>query len=159
MSSTIKQKLAKSSQKSVYFIGIGGIGMSALARYFLAQNWAVSGSDAVGGEITAELEKAGIKVKIGHKSPNLPKKVDLVVYTAAILPENPELAQARQLGIKTQTYAEALGELTRQYKTIAVSGTHGKSTTTAMVASILIKAGFDPTVILGTKFSLLKVES
>ncbi len=141
------------SHKKVHFIGIGGIGMSALARWFLAQNWLVTGSDATQSLITQELVKDGIKVKIGHKKTNLPSNTDLVVYTSAILDDNPELQAATVLGIKTEKYAEALGGLTKQYKTIAIAGSHGKSSTTAMVASILIKAGMDPTVIIGTKLN------
>ena len=137
--------------KRVHFIGIGGIGMSSLARWFLAQNWLVTGSDAVKSAITQELAKDGIKVKIGHKRANLPNKADLVVMTSAIPADNPELQAAEALGIKAVRYAEALGNLTRQYKTIAIAGSHGKSSTTAMVASILIKAGMDPTVVIGTK--------
>ncbi len=140
--------------KRVHFIGIGGIGMSSLARWFLAQNWLVSGSDATKSIITQELTKDGIKVKIGHKKINLPQNTDLVIYTSAItLQNNPEFQKAAELGIKTQVYAEALGALTRQYKTIAIAGSHGKSSTTAMVASVLIKAGMDPTVIIGTKMN------
>lgn len=142
------------SPKRVHFIGIGGIGMSSLARWFLAQNWLVGGSDATKSIITQELIKDGIKVKIGHKKTNLPQNTDLVIYTSAItLQNNPEFQKAIELGIKTQVYAEALGVLTRQYKTIAIAGSHGKSSTTAIVASILIKAGMDPTVIIGTKMN------
>ncbi len=125
--------------------------MSSLARWFLAQNWLVTGSDAAKGVITQELAKDGTKVKIGHKKANLPKNADLVVMTSAIPADNPELLASQALGIKTVRYSEALGNLTRQYKTIAIAGSHGKSSTTAMVASILIKAGMDPTVIIGTK--------
>jgi len=146
-------RLGKPMARRVHFIGIGGIGMSSLARWFLAQNWLVTGSDAAKGVITQELAKDGIKVKIGHKKANLPKNTDLVVMTSAIPSDNPELLAAEALGIKAVRYSEALGNLTRQYKTIAIAGSHGKSSTTAMVASILIKAGMDPTVIIGTKMS------
>ncbi|MFA5052502.1 MAG: UDP-N-acetylmuramate--L-alanine ligase [Parcubacteria group bacterium] len=143
----------QANRKVVHFIGIGGIGMSSLARWFLAENWLVTGSDAVESQITRELKKDGIKVKIGHKSVNLPEKADLVIYSAAIPLDNSELQKADNLDIKRETYPEALGELTKKYKTIAIAGSHGKSTTTAMVSTILIKAKMDPTVIIGTKLN------
>jgi len=134
-----------SMKKKIHFIGIGGIGMSALARYFLSEGDIVTGSELVKSEITDGLEKVGVLItkKI--------KDVDLVVYSNALRDNNPELKKARKLGIKCITYPEALGELTKKYFTIAISGTHGKSTTSAMTALILIKNGLDPTVIIGTK--------
>jgi len=145
-----------SPKKSVFFIGIGGIGISALARWYKAQKWAVFGSDLVSGEIIRELQKEGCSVKIGHKKGNLSPKIGLVIYNQAIPRDNPELVRARELGIKTLSYPKALGELTQRYKTIAVAGAHGKSTTTALVSLILIKAGLDPTVIIGTKLEEFK---
>lgn len=132
-------------KKKIHFIGIGGIGMSALARYFLSEGDIVTGSELVKSEITDGLEKVGVLItkKI--------KDVDLVVYSNALRDNNPELKKARKLGIKCITYPEALGELTKKYFTIAISGTHGKSTTSAITALILIKNGLDPTVIIGTK--------
>jgi len=136
----------------IHFIGIGGIGVSALARYYLAQGHKVSGSDLVSSEITEALEEKGGKIIIGeHRVKNLPKDTNLVIYSPAILPENPELKRAKKLKIKCQSYPEALGELTKKYFTIAVCGSHGKSTVAAMIGLILIKAGLNPTVILGTK--------
>jgi UDP-N-acetylmuramate--alanine ligase len=135
--------------KKVHFIGIGGIGASALAQYYLAKGCKVSGSDLSSSEITDLLKKKGTKITIG-KPGNL-KGVDLVVYSPAVKAENPEMKTAKEAGIKCLSYPEALGELTKEYFTIAVSGTHGKSTTTAMTALILEKAGLDPTVIIGTK--------
>lgn len=151
----------------LHFIGIGGIGVSALARYYLAQGHRVSGSDLVSSEITEALEKMGAKIFIGKhkrsaltgslnskfKIQNLP---DLVIYSPAVPKNNPELKEALKiknlkLKIKILSYPQALGELTKKYFTIAVCGTHGKSTTTAMIGLILTKAGFNPTVILGTK--------
>ena len=136
-------------QKQVYFIGIGGAGMSALARYFLSQNWVVLGSDLVESGITTELQKEGANVKIGQKKVNITAQIDLVVHSQAIRSENPELEEARRIGIKTLSYPEVIGELTRQYKTIAVAGAHGKSTTTALAALVLEKGGLDPMVIVG----------
>ena len=142
---------------NIHFIGIGGIGVSALARYYLEKGCQVSGSDLVSSEITEALRKKGAKLLIGkHKAENLPTSpglVNLVVYSPAVPAENPELKEARRLGIKCQSYPEALGELTKQYFTIAISGTHGKSTTTAMIGLILTRANFDPTVIVGTKLN------
>jgi UDP-N-acetylmuramate--alanine ligase len=138
----------------IHFIGIGGIGMSALARYFLAQKWAVSGSDMVETAITRTLRKEGVRVKIGHKKGNLPEGVDMVVRSAAVQAGNPELRAARHIETRglsrVLTYPEAVGEITKQYKTIAVAGAHGKSTTTALAALALVKGQLDPTVIIGT---------
>ena len=104
----------------VHFIGIGGIGVSSLAQYYLAQGWRVSGSDAVKSEITTGLKRKGIKISIGQRAANIPPAggPDLVVYSAAVKADNPELAAAVSAKIKTLTYAQAVGELTRQYKTI-----------------------------------------
>lgn len=130
----------------IHFVGIGGIGISALAQYYLAKGHKVSGSDLVSSEITEFLKRKGAKL-----IKKIPKDVDLVIYSPAIKIDNPEIKQAKKLKIKIQSYPQALGELTKEYFTIAVSGTHGKSTTCAMIALVLMKAGFDPTVIVGTK--------
>ncbi len=135
----------------IHFIGIGGIGVSALAQYFLEKGHDISGSDLVASEITEFFAKKGIKIMIGNRAENISAAFDLVIHSPAVKLENPEYVAVKKLGIKTQSYPEALGELTRQYETIAISGSHGKSTTTAMTALILIKAGIDPTVIVGTK--------
>jgi len=136
----------------VHFIGIGGIGVSALAKYYLKKGHKVTGSDLVSSEITKTLKKLGVKIFTGrHKAKNLPENADLVVFSPAVKPDNPELKEAKKLKIKSLSYPEALGELTKKYFTIAVSGTHGKSTTTAMIGLLLAKTGLDPTVIIGTK--------
>jgi len=136
----------------IYFIGIGGIGVSALAQYYLSKGHQVSGSDLVSSEITDFLKKKGAKIYIGpHKKNHLKPDIKQVIYSPAVKKNNPELLEAKKKGIKIQSYPQALGELTKEYFTIAVSGTHGKSTTTAMISLILIKAGLDPTVIIGTK--------
>jgi len=135
----------------VHFIGIGGIGVSALVRYYLEKGHQVSGSDLVSSEITDALKKLGAKILIGHNQKCLTPGVKQVTYSPAVPADNPELKEAKKLGIKCQSYPEALGELTKKYFTIAVSGTHGKSTTTAMIGLILMKAGLNPTVIIGTK--------
>ena len=132
----------------IHFIGIGGIGISALAQYYLAKGHKISGSDLVSSEITELLRKKGAKLL---KFKELSSSVGLVIYSPAVPEHNPELKKAEKLKIKCLSYPQALGELTKQHFTIAVCGTHGKSTTTAMLGLILIKAGFDPTVIIGTK--------
>ena len=129
---------------NIHFLGIGGIGVSALARYYLAKGHEVSGSDLASSEITQALEKLGAKIFIGQEDiKNISKNFDLIIYSPAVT--------VRRQTSNILSYPEALGELTKNHFSIAVSGTHGKSTTTAMVSLILIKAGFDPTVIIGTK--------
>ncbi len=146
-----KKKSQVFSQR-VHFVGIGGIGTSALARFYLAQKSHVSGSDLVRSEITDALQKEGAHIFVGpHSSKNLPVKTDVAVFTAATPKDNLELKEARRRKIKIKSYAEALGELTKKYFTIAVAGTHGKSTTTAMISLMMTHAGLDPTVIVGTK--------
>jgi UDP-N-acetylmuramate--alanine ligase len=139
--------------KNIHFIGIGGIGISAVARMMLGEGKKVSGSDLVVSEITKSLEKAGAKIFIGHNKDNFAEKIDLVIYTVAISKENPEFSEAQRKKIKTITYAEALHEISKDKFTIAVSGTHGKTTATAMIAKVMMDAELDPTVIVG---SLLK---
>jgi len=136
----------------IHFIGIGGIGISALAQYYLAKGHKIKGSDLASSEIIDLLKKSGAEIFIGlHSVKNLLEDKDLVIYSPAVTSNNPEFQKAKKLNIKTQSYPQALGDLTKDYFTIAVSGTHGKSTTTAMVSLILIKAGLDPTVIIGTR--------
>src|SRR3990167_8365950 len=136
----------------IHFIGIGGIGVSALARYYREKGHEVSGSDLASSEITQGLEKLGVKIAIGESSGlNVAPETDLVVYSPAVQKDNAERLRAKELAIPCKSYPECLGELTKQYYTIAISGTHGKSTTTSMIALLLTKAGFDPTVIVGTK--------
>lgn len=139
------------NKPSIHLIGIGGIGISALARWFLAKNWAVSGSDIKASSITKELRKEGVKVKIGHKAANVPRGVSMVVYSEAIGPKNPEILEAKRHAVKPLSYPQALGCLTDAYKAIAVTGSHGKSTTTSLLALMLIEARLDPNVVVGTK--------
>ncbi len=136
----------------VHFIGIGGIGVSALAKYYLENGYKVSGSDLVLSEITEVLKKRGAKIFTGpHRVEHLMPGIKQVIYSPAVNPANPELAEAKKRKLKIQSYPQALGELTKKYFTIAVSGTHGKSTTAAMLSLLLVKAGLDPTAIIGTK--------
>jgi UDP-N-acetylmuramate--alanine ligase len=136
--------------KKIHFIGIGGIGVSALAKYYLEKGVSVSGSDLVSSKIIDALK--GAEIYIGeHKASNLAEDVDLVIHSPAVPSDNPELEEAKMLGIEVKSYPQALGDLTRDYFTIAVTGTHGKSTTSAMLGVIMVEAGLDPTVIIGTK--------
>lgn len=124
--------------------------MSSLARWFLAQKWAVSGSDIAESDLIRELTREGVKFVLGHKK-GLAAEADVVIRSQAILPTNPEYREAAELRIPIFTYPEIIGSLTRRYKTLAVAGAHGKSTTTAMLALAAIAGRKDPTVILGTK--------
>lgn len=139
-----------SKVKTVHFIGIGGIGISAIARMELLSGVRVSGSDVSASEITVELEKLGAKITIGQEAKNIPKNVDLVVYTIAITKDNPEFAEALRREVIMKSYPEMLEEISRDKYTVAISGTHGKTTTTAMIAKLLIDAKLDPTVIVGS---------
>ena len=126
-----------STYKKVHCIGIGGIGLSGVAEIFLSRGYEVSGSDMRESDITEKLLDMGARIYLGHRAKNV-EGVDLVVYTVAVGDDNPELARARELGIPTLTRAQALGLLMREYKnSIAISGTHGKTTTTSMVSLIL----------------------
>jgi len=137
---------------NIHFIGIGGIGVSALARYYLEKSYQVSGSDLVSSEITQALKKKGAKIFVGkHRGKNLPKDTDLIIYSPAVQQNNPELKEATYRGLTPVSYPQALGELTKKHFTIAVAGSHGKSTVAAMIGVLLKKAGFNPTVIVGTK--------
>lgn len=136
----------------IYFIGIGGIGVSAIAQYHLAKGVEVFGSDAYDSEIIEMLKEKGAKIIIGpQKAENIAEVYDLLVYSPAVQADNPEIIEAKQKGIRCLSYPEALAEVSKEHFTIAISGTHGKSTTTAMLGLILTKANLDPTVIVGTK--------
>lgn len=137
--------------KHVHIIGIGGIGTSAVAKWFKFHGATVSGSDMAMSPILEELMERGISVKIGHFADNISRDCELVIYSSAIPATNSERQFANERGIKEWSYPKFLGKLAQTKKTIAISGTNGKSTTTAMIASILIEAGLDPTVIVGTK--------
>jgi len=134
----------------IHFIGIGGISMSGLAEILLKEGFTISGSDAKASELTKHLEKSGATIFYGQHAENIKENVEAVVYTAAIHPDNPEYIAAKALGLPMLTRAELLGQIMRNYSTaIAVSGTHGKTTTTSMLSIILMKAGKDPTISVG----------
>ncbi len=136
--------------RTIHFIGIGGIGVSALARMFLARGAAVSGSDQSLSEITRALQEKGAEAYEGHDAGQVPERADMVVYSPAIGEGNPEYDEAKRRGIPLLSYPEVLGLISRTMRTVAVSGTHGKTTTTAMIAHIALKAGLSPTVIAGS---------
>ena len=132
----------------IHFIGIGGIGMSGIAEILINQGYTVQGSDLKETEITLRLERMGASIKIGHNKNNL-MNVAVVVISSAINSDNPELNHARSTGLPVVRRAEMLAELMRMKSNVAIAGTHGKTTTTTLVASLLDEGGFDPTVING----------
>lgn len=125
---------------AVHFIGIGGISMSGLAEILLEEGFQISSSDSKESPLTDTLEKRGAKIYYGQRASNISDSVQAVVYTAAIHPDNPEFACAKEKGLPMLTRAELLGQIMRNYHTsIAVAGTHGKTTTTSMISHILLK--------------------
>ncbi|MDO4632929.1 MAG: UDP-N-acetylmuramate--L-alanine ligase [Eubacteriales bacterium] len=134
----------------VHFIGIGGISMSGLAQILLDRHFTVSGSDRSETELTRQMTEAGAKIFYGQRASNIEEGTDLIVYTAAIHPDNPEFAEGVARQIPMLTRAELLGQLMENYQTsIAVAGTHGKTTTTSMLSHILLEADTDPTISVG----------
>ena len=136
--------------RSVHLIGAGGIGISAIGKFLLAQGKKVSGSDAKASSITDDLARRGVTFFVGHDGANVPSDCDLVVYTEAAPESNPERVVATERGIRQLGHFDFLGELSKSYRTICVTGTNGKSTTTAMVGRVFEEAGFDPTVFVGS---------
>ena len=132
----------------VHFVGIGGIGMSALAELLALRGCIVSGSDRQASPLTRHLAHLGMPIQIGH-APQAVPQADCVVYTSATDADNPERRVARERGIPLVRRAELLGHLARAHPTICIAGTHGKTTTTAMIAEMLTAAGWDPTVLVG----------
>ncbi|HSD11972.1 MAG TPA: Mur ligase domain-containing protein, partial [Patescibacteria group bacterium] len=139
------------SVSRVHVIGAGGIGVSAVARLLLHEGKKVTGSDVARNETVDELIALGIPVAVGHHAANLPADADLVVYSDAVPKANPERAEAERRGIRQLSYFGFLGEFSKERWTVAVSGTNGKSTTTALLGLMLERAGFEPTVIVGSK--------
>ncbi|MGA2322619.1 MAG: UDP-N-acetylmuramate--L-alanine ligase [Sedimentisphaerales bacterium] len=135
--------------KRFHFIGVGGIGMSGLAMLLLKHKAIVTGSDQNPGETIDRLCQFGADIKIGHKEHNLDPQADAVVISAAIKEENPELKLARREGIRVYKYAEMLGKVFQFYQGIAISGTHGKSTTSGWLAYVLKLAGLEPNFVVG----------
>ena len=134
----------------VYFMGIGGISMSGFAELLHSIGFTISGSDSKESKITKHLETIGINIIYGQRAENITKNIDLVVFTAAISENNPEFMAAKELGIPMISRAEMVGQVMKNYETpIAISGTHGKTTTTSMVSHIFLAAEKDPTISVG----------
>jgi UDP-N-acetylmuramate--alanine ligase len=142
-----------SSIKKIHFVGIGGIGMSGIAEILVDQGFAVSGSDRASSEVTERLSSLGVTVYEGHRAENVGPDVDTVVYSSAVMLDNPEIAEALKRKIPTVRRAEMLAEVMRLKYGIGIAGTHGKTTTTSMVSLVLMEGGLDPTVIVGGKLS------
>ncbi len=141
--------------KKIHFVGIGGISMSGLAEILLNQGYEITGSDMKASSITDRLINIGVKFYQGHNSDNI-ENPDLVIYTAAVKKDNPELIKAQELGIKTIERSVLLGQIMKQYPySVNVSGTHGKTTTTSMVTMIMMEAGLDPTVHIGGQLNAI----
>jgi len=151
----MKQNAIFNKYKNIFMIGIGGISMSGIAEILRAWDINVSGSNNVESKVTNHLMSIGVDVKIGHDEKNITNQ-DLIIYTAAISKDNPELVKARDIGIPTIERADFVGEMTKAYKeSICISGTHGKSTTSSMVASCFLQANMDPTIQIGAELDLI----
>ncbi len=143
-------KVDFSKKQHIHFIGIGGISMSSLANVLLSRGFDVSGSDQKTSDLTDELKEKGATIYIDQCAENITDDTDLVVYTAAIHEDNPELIAAKEKDIPCMVRAEFLGELMQNYKqAVCVSGTHGKTTTTSLISQIMLDADTDPTIMVG----------
>ncbi|MPW24980.1 UDP-N-acetylmuramate--L-alanine ligase [Alkalibaculum sp. M08DMB] len=150
------EKMLNKKINIVHFIGIGGTSMSGLATILLKKNISITGSDMKSSSYTDKLISNGAKVYIGHNEKNITSNCDLVVYSAAINKNNPEICKAKKLNIPVMERSDFLGALTRDYSnTIAVAGTHGKTTTSSMISSILLNGDLDPTISIGGSIDLI----
>lgn len=141
--------------KRVHFIGIGGSGMCPLAEILHAENYNITGSDISEGDTLDRIKNYGIKVFMGHKAENV-DGAELVVYTSAVKADNPELVAAREKGIPVAERCEMLGLIADRYKrSVAVAGTHGKTTTTGMLTQVLVGSGYEPTAVIGGKLPFI----
>src|SRR5882672_7403919 len=140
--------------RHVHFVGIGGIGMSGLAEILHTLEFDVSGSDLRGNDITRRLSELGVRIDVGHRAENV-YRTDVVVFSSAIDQDNPEIKEARARGIPVIGRAEMLAELMRVKYGVAIAGSHGKTTTTSLIATVLRAAGLDPTVVVGGKMAAL----
>jgi UDP-N-acetylmuramate--alanine ligase len=139
--------------KKIHFVGIGGIGMSGIAEILLDQKFSVSGSDRQLTEITDRLRQLGAEIYEGHRPENVSADVDVLVYSSAVTPDNPEVAEAARRRIPVIRRAEMLAEVMRLKYGVGIAGTHGKTTTTSLASLVLLEGGLDPTVIVGGKLS------
>lgn len=137
--------------KHIHLIGIGGIGVSALAKLLLNYGYHITGSTIETNEQVEILQSRGVKISVGHDQANVVGSVDAIIHSSAVNQANPEIVKGKSLNLPLFDYHDFLGLISKQYKTIAVAGTHGKSTTTALTAKILTASGIDPTVIVGSK--------
>jgi len=140
---------------SYHFVGVGGCGMSGLAQVLAQKGHQITGSDSQSSEVTENLERTGIQVNIGHRAESVPRDVDCVVVSAAVPENNPEWLQAQEQGVRVYKYAQMLGELSRQMSTLAVAGTHGKSTTSGWLAYVLQQADMEPSFVIGAEVGQL----
>ena len=138
----------KHKVKRVHFVGVGGAGMSGIAEVLVTQGYRVSGSDLATTPVTARLARLGVDIRAGHSAANI-AGADAVVVSTAVAADNPEVAAARERGIPIVPRALMLAELMRLKQGIAVAGTHGKTTTTSLIASVLAEGGLDPTFVIG----------
>ncbi|MBI4535485.1 MAG: UDP-N-acetylmuramate--L-alanine ligase [Ignavibacteriae bacterium] len=138
-----------SSIRKLHFVGIGGIGMSGIAEILLDQGFAVTGSDKSGSEDIERLKSMGAKIFIEHNAKHVDADVDVLVYSSAVPPDNPEIEEAQRRKIPVIRRAEMLAEVMRLKYGIGIAGTHGKTTTTSMISLVLMEGGIDPTVIVG----------
>jgi len=139
--------------KKIHFVGIGGIGVSAVAKMMLKMGKTITGSNLSESIVTQDLEKLGVKIFYQHQADNITSDIDLLIYSPAVPDDNPERVRACELHIPELSYPEFLGEFSKDKFTVAVSGTNGKSTTTAILGLILEQAKIDPTVIVGSRLS------
>ncbi len=140
--------------RHVHFVGVGGIGMSGLAEILRSMDFEVSGSDLREGENTRRLVRLGVRIDVGHRAENV-RDADVVVFSSAIRDDNPELLAAFERGVPVIRRAEMLAELMRVKYAVLIAGSHGKTTTTSLVATVLRAAGFDPTVVVGGRMAAL----
>jgi UDP-N-acetylmuramate--alanine ligase len=145
----MKRKQGMQHKQSIHFIGIGGSGMSGIAEVLLNLGYKVTGSDLKDSDVTRRLKRLGAKVALGHAPGNLPEATNVVVVSNAVPDTNPEIAAARERGLPVIPRAQMLNDLMRLKQGVAIAGTHGKTTTTSMLAWILAQAGMDPTMVIG----------
>src|SRR5881409_774510 len=139
----------------IHFVGIGGIGMSGIAEVLLNSGYVVTGSDLQESEVTRRLRSLGARVFVGHQEVNLAGNPSVVVISTAVKYSNPEVLEARRRHIPVIPRAEMLAELMRMKYGVAVAGSHGKTTTTSMIAAVLSTAGLDPTMVIGGRVHML----